>query len=184
MRDPSGDLVMKFARSRGPFAARAFADRYGLGVSMAEGLLARLTEEGRLIEGEFRPGGTEREWVDADVLRVDPAPLARPTAAAKSNRSRRTRWRGSSCTWHGIGRGPAGLDALLDAVEQLQGAPIPASVLEREILPARVANYQPRDARRAHGRRRSDVDRRRATRRSRRPHRALPHRPRARVAAA
>src|SRR5574342_360318 len=33
--------------------------------------------------------------------------------------------------------------ASLDAIEQLQGAPIPASVLEREVLPARVADYQP-----------------------------------------
>ena len=38
-----------------------------------------------------------------------------------------------------------GLDALLSAVEQLQGCPIPASVLESEILPARVAGYQPAD---------------------------------------
>ena len=36
-----------------------------------------------------------------------------------------------------------GLEALLDAVEQLQGAPLPFSVLEREVLPARVAGYQP-----------------------------------------
>jgi ATP-dependent Lhr-like helicase len=33
------------------------------------------------------------------------------------------------------------MDALLDAMEQLQGAPIAASLLEPEILPARIANY-------------------------------------------
>jgi len=38
-----------------------------------------------------------------------------------------------------------GLDALLDAIENLQGAPLPASLLEREILPARIAGYQPAD---------------------------------------
>ena len=39
----------------------------------------------------------------------------------------------------GRSRAPrAGPDALLSAVEQLQGAPIPASVLETEVLPARV----------------------------------------------
>jgi ATP-dependent Lhr-like helicase len=37
-------------------------------------------------------------------------------------------------------RGP---EALLDAIEQLQGAPLPFSILERDILPARVAGYQP-----------------------------------------
>ena len=37
-------------------------------------------------------------------------------------------------------RGP---EALLDAIEQLQGAPLPFSILERDILSARVARYQP-----------------------------------------
>jgi ATP-dependent Lhr-like helicase len=142
VRDPSGDLVMKFARSRGPFAARALADRYGLGVSIAEGLLARLAGEGRLIEGEFRPGGTDREWVDAEVLRSirrrSLARLRREVEPVEADALARF-----LVDWQGIGRGPAGLDSLLDAVERLQGAPIPASVLESDILPARVANYEP-----------------------------------------
>ena len=41
--------------------------------------------------------------------------------------------------WHGIGSGRRGLEALLDAIEQLQGAAIPASVLETRVLPARIA---------------------------------------------
>lgn len=45
--------------------------------------------------------------------------------------------------WQGVGSGRSGLDAVLDAVEQLQGAPVPASVLEASILPARVAGYSP-----------------------------------------
>ena len=69
VRDPAGDLVLRYARSHGPFTARMLADRFGLGVAVAEALLLRLTESGRLIEGEFRPGGSEREWIDADVLR-------------------------------------------------------------------------------------------------------------------
>src|SRR4030095_2834227 len=36
-----------------------------------------------------------------------------------------------------------GLETLLDAIEQLQGAAVPASVLEREVLPARVDDYTP-----------------------------------------
>ena len=45
--------------------------------------------------------------------------------------------------WHGIGSGRRGLETLLDAIEQLQGAAMPASLLERQILPARVEDYQP-----------------------------------------
>ena len=46
-------------------------------------------------------------------------------------------------SWHGLIRPRAGLDALLDVVERLQGAPLVASVLEREVLAARVDSYQP-----------------------------------------
>jgi ATP-dependent Lhr-like helicase len=105
-------------------------------------VLLRLTEAGRLMEGEFRPGGTEREWVDADVLRsLRRRSLARlrqeiePVDADALGRFR--------VAWHGIGSGRHGLEALLDAIEQLQGASVPASALEREILPARVEDYHP-----------------------------------------
>src|SRR5205814_1720229 len=40
--------------------------------------------------------------------------------------------------WQGIARPRRGLDALLGAVEQLQGAPLVASSLERELLAARI----------------------------------------------
>jgi ATP-dependent Lhr-like helicase len=45
--------------------------------------------------------------------------------------------------WHGLARQRFGLDGLLDAIEQLQGVPIAASVLEREVLAARVRGYTP-----------------------------------------
>ena len=55
--------------------------------------------------------------------------------------------------WHGViatsgGEGTAqpklrGVDGVLRAVEQLAGYPVPASALEKLILPARVADYQP-----------------------------------------
>ena len=44
--------------------------RYALDRATADAVLTRLTAEGRLVEGEFRPGGTEREWTDAGVLRM------------------------------------------------------------------------------------------------------------------
>ena len=142
VRDPAGDLALRYARSHGPFNARELAARHGLGIAVAEGLLLRLTEAGRLMEGEFRPGGADREWVDSDVLRsLRRRSLARlrqeiePVDADAFGRFR--------VAWHGIGSSRHGLEAVLDAIEQLQGASVPASVLEREVLPARVADYQP-----------------------------------------
>jgi ATP-dependent Lhr-like helicase len=142
VRDPAGDLALRYARSHGPFTARELGLRYGLGPAVAESILLRLTESGRLIEGEFRPGGTEREWVDPDVLRS----LRRRSLAALRQEIEPV---GADAlgrflmSWHGIGSLRHGLEPLLDAIEQLQGAAIPASVLERDVLPARVHDYQP-----------------------------------------
>jgi ATP-dependent Lhr-like helicase len=142
VRDPAGDLVLRFARSHGPFNAQAFADRYGLGVAVAEAMLKRLSEAGRLIEGEFRPGGSDLEWVDADVLRRlrsrSLARLRQQVEPVETDALGRF-----LVSWHGIGSSRRGADALLDAIEQLQGAPLTASVLEHQLLPARVADYQP-----------------------------------------
>jgi ATP-dependent Lhr-like helicase len=142
VRDPAGDLALRYARSHGPFTAPELAARYGLGVAVAEALLLRLAADGRLIEGEFRPGGAESEWIDPDVLRSlrrrSLAKLRQEIEPVDGDALGRF-----AVTWHGIGVGRRGLEPLLDAIEQLQGAAVPASVLEREILPARVEDYQP-----------------------------------------
>jgi ATP-dependent Lhr-like helicase len=144
VRDPLGDLVLRYARTHAPFTAPDFASRYGLGVPAAEAVLMRLAVEGRLVEGEFRPGGTRREWTDAGVLRMlRRRSLARlrhevePVDQAVLGRF--------ATTWQGIVKRRNGADALLDAIEQLQGAPLPASILETEILPARIDVYDPAD---------------------------------------
>ncbi|MDQ4117291.1 MAG: DEAD/DEAH box helicase, partial [Actinomycetota bacterium] len=74
--DPLGDLVVRYARTHGPFAARECAERFGLGVAVVAGVLDRLTGTGRLVRGELRPqaaipAGTtsEIEFCDAEVLR-------------------------------------------------------------------------------------------------------------------
>jgi ATP-dependent Lhr-like helicase len=144
VRDAALDLARRYARTHGPFTTAEFATRYGLGRSMAEALLKTLAAAGRLLEGEFRPGGSGGEWCDPDVLQtirrrslaklrkevepVEPAVLARLVTA-----------------WQSVTRPRVGLDALLDVVENLQGAPLPASILESEILSARIDGYSPAD---------------------------------------
>ena len=143
-RDAALDVARRYARTHAPFTTNDFAARYALGRSTAEALLRTLASAGRLLEGEFRPGGSGREWCDNDVLQtvrrrslaklrkevepVDPPVLARLVTS-----------------WQGLVRRRAGLDALLDAIENLQGAPLPASILESEILAARVEGYTPAD---------------------------------------
>ncbi len=68
--DPLGDLVARYARTHGPFTADAAATRYALGVAVVAGTLRRLAAAGRVVEGEFLPGGRGTEWCDAEVLRM------------------------------------------------------------------------------------------------------------------
>ena len=144
VRDPLGDLVSRYARTHGPFHPVDAARRFGLGVVVVDSALARLSATGRIAHGEFRPGGSGLEWCDAEVLRslrrrslaklrkeVEPVP---PDALVRFLPS-----------WQGLtgGNGSRGVDGLLRAVEQLQGALVPASALETLVLPGRVAGYVP-----------------------------------------
>ncbi len=135
--DALGDLVSRYARTHGPFHVEEVAARFGLGVSPVRAALERLGETERVLEGQFLPGGRGREWCDAQVLKViKQRSLAKlrkqvePVEPAALGRF--------LVEWQGLTRPRAGLDALLSAVEALQGAPVPASVLEREVLAARV----------------------------------------------
>ncbi len=140
--DPAGDLVSRYARTHAPFTPADPARRFAMSDAAVRAALTGLVERGRVLEGEFRPGGTGREFVDANVLRqlrrrslarlrkeveaVDPAALGRFVM-----------------TWHAIGSRRRGPDAVLDVIEQLQGSALPASTLERDILSARLADYEP-----------------------------------------
>ncbi|MDR3389055.1 MAG: ATP-dependent helicase, partial [Rudaea sp.] len=139
---PVLELVRRYARTHGPFTLREAADRFALDAAAVENALRQLAHEGRVLEGGFRPGGLNREWCDAEILRQirrkSLAKLRREVEPVEQYTLARflTHWQGLLTPR----RGPS-LDALLDAVESLQGAPLPASLLETSILPARIADY-------------------------------------------
>src|SRR5205085_8127377 len=66
---PLTAILVRFARGRGPFTTAEAAARLGLPVERLHEDLGELERVGRLVRGELRPGGTEREWCDPDVLR-------------------------------------------------------------------------------------------------------------------
>ena len=142
--DPKGNLVQRYARTHGPFTSAECAARFGLSRTVVEEILHRLVAGGRLLEGDFRPGGLQREWCDADVLatirRRSLARLRHDVEPVEPHVLARL-----ITTWQGVVKPRRGLDALLDAIEHLQGAPLVASLLEREILPARVDGYAASD---------------------------------------
>lgn len=143
VKDPLGDLLARYARTHGPFTSTAAAARFGLGTAVTDGALQRLAASGRIVQGEFHPAGIGQEWCDATVLRrlrrrslaalrheLEPVP---PAALA-----------GFLPQWQHLGSNSLrGIDGLARAIEQLQGAPVPASALEKLILPSRVSGYSP-----------------------------------------
>jgi ATP-dependent Lhr-like helicase len=140
---PLDGLLARWARTHAPFTADDPAARWGLGRSAVEDRLRAMAAAGALLEGAFRPGGAAHEFTDPDVLRQ-----LRRRSLAKLRREvepveHETLARFLSA-WHGIGSGAGGLGRLVEAVAQLEGVPIPASVLERDVLPARMAGYTPR----------------------------------------
>ena len=142
--DATGDLARRFSRTRGPFTTSAFAARYGLAEQRADAVLSALAQDGTLVEGEFTPGGTRREWCDPEALRTirqrSLAKLRKQVEPVEPDALGRLITR-----WQGVVSPRRGLDALLDAVEHLQGAALPASILETSILPSRVSGYAPID---------------------------------------
>jgi len=143
---PALELVRRYARTHGPFTLRAAAERFALDPTVAENALRQLLAEGRVLEGGFMPGGLHREWCDAEMLRLirrkSLARLRREVEPVEQHTLARflTHWQGLLMPRR---TGHANLDGLLDAIESLQGAPLPASLLEASILPARIAEYAP-----------------------------------------
>ncbi|MGW9440095.1 ATP-dependent helicase [Streptomyces sp. NPDC055607] len=143
VKDPLGDLLARYARTHGPFTSSRAGERFGLGTAVTDGALQRLAASGRVVQGEFHPSGIGQEWCDATVLRrlrrrslaalrheLEPVP---PAALASFLPQ-----------WQHLGsHGLRGIDGLARAVEQLQGAPVPASALEKLVLPSRVRDYSP-----------------------------------------
>ena len=147
--DAVGDLTGRFAARRGPFVPEDVARRYGLGAGVVRSALQRLEVDGRVLEGEYRPGGSGREWIDIEVLRrlrrmslaafrkeVEPAP---PEALARFAQV----WHGMESQRSSDGLRAASIDDMFRVIEQLQGVPLVASALERTMLRARLPGYRP-----------------------------------------
>ena len=141
--DPLGELLGRYARTRGPFSTAEAAARFGLGLRVAADVLGRMATDARLVRGDFTdlPDGSGEQWCDAEVLRI----LRRRSLAALRAQIEPV---GTSAyarflpAWQQVG-GAAGIDGLASVIEQLAGAALPASAVESLILAPRVRGYQP-----------------------------------------
>ncbi|MGH3020621.1 MAG: Lhr family helicase, partial [Gaiellaceae bacterium] len=127
--------VHRWARGRGPFTTAEAAARFGRDV---EHVLRELEAEELLVRGELRPGGTEREWCDPEVLRR----LRRASLAALRKEvepAEQAAFARFLSSWHGIDR----RSSLREALVPLQSLALPVSLWESELLPRRVPDYRP-----------------------------------------
>ncbi|MFL5925229.1 MAG: DEAD/DEAH box helicase, partial [Gaiellaceae bacterium] len=128
-------LVLRFARGRGPFTTAAANERFGRDVA---DVLVALEQDELLVRGELRPGGSEREWCDPEVLRrlrrASLAALRREVEPVDQEALARF-----MPGWHGIDRRAS----LREALVPLQALALPVSLWEAEVLPRRVPDYRP-----------------------------------------
>jgi ATP-dependent Lhr-like helicase len=135
-------VVARYARTHGPFTTDELRGRYGADPTA---VLTKLEREGSIVRGELRPGGTQREWCDADVLRR----LRRASLAVLRKEIEAADQRSLAAflpSWQGVDRHPAagaGVDRLREVLVPLQGLALPADVWERDVLPRRTGAYSP-----------------------------------------
>src|SRR5581483_9222870 len=127
-------LVLRYAKGRGPFTTDQANERFGRDVGE---VLHELEREELLVRGELRPGGTEREWCDPEVLRR----LRRASLAALRREVEPVEQEALARFlpgWHGIDRRAS----LREALIPLQALALPVALWESELLPRRVPGYR------------------------------------------
>ncbi len=127
-------VLRRHLAGHGPVTAAELADRYGVPEGEITATLMELRSDGQVSTGEFRPGGTTREWVDTDnlkrihretlqVLRKEIQPVD-PERYADLLLSQAVEMPGTE----------GGARLVLD---RLAGVPVPAAALVPEILAPR-----------------------------------------------
>jgi ATP-dependent Lhr-like helicase len=141
--EPLDSLLRRWARTHVPFVTSDPAARWAVPSPKVEAALNRLAAHGEVLAGEFRRATDGREYCHPEVLKV----LRRRSLAALRHEVESVAPEALARflpAWHGIGAKATGVDRLLEVVFQLQGASLPASVIERDIIAARVGAYSPR----------------------------------------
>ena len=141
--DPLGELLGRYARTRGPFTSQEAAERFGLGLRVTADVLGRMSADRRLVRGEFTAVEDTEQWCDADVLKI----LRRRSLAALRAQVEPVSTAAYARflpAWQQVGvEKSSGIDGLASVIEQLSGVPIPASAIEPLVFGQRVRNYQP-----------------------------------------
>ncbi len=133
--------------SIGPTTAAALAERLGLTAASIEAALLQLEADGAVLRGQFSAGaGDAVEWCERGLLarihRLTLGRLRREIQAVTPADFMR-----SLFTWQHAQ--PAaqlhGRDGVRQIIAQLEGLELPGPAWERDVLPVRIADYDPAD---------------------------------------
>ncbi|MBK9753725.1 MAG: DEAD/DEAH box helicase [Nannocystis sp.] len=136
-------LVRALVQGLGPSSAATMAGMLGLTESQVEAALAQLELAGIVLQGEFLAAETIT-WCERRILqRIHRLTLGRlreeirPVTPAELVRF--------LLRWQHVQPGTQlhGAEGLLRVIEQLEGLELPAQAWEREVLPRRIAGYDP-----------------------------------------
>jgi ATP-dependent Lhr-like helicase len=143
------EALVEIVRGRleglGPVTREALAASLGLVDNEIAAALAALEAEGFAMRGRFTPGAAGEEWCERRLLaRIHGYTVKRLRAEIEPVAARD--FLRFLLTWQRVAPDARmqGLDAIDSVVAQLEGFEAPAAAWESEILPARLAGYEPR----------------------------------------
>ena len=135
-------LLIRWLLHHAVSSAPEIADRYGVPVERVRRRMAHLVSVGTVLQGSFTTGAAETQYCHHEVLDLlKRRALAHLRSQVESVDQRQ--FARFLPNWQGLATPGLGVDAVLAAIDQLAGYPIPASMVEAFVLAARVRDYQP-----------------------------------------
>jgi ATP-dependent Lhr-like helicase len=138
------EILRGWFECTGPRTAAAYSEELALPRGVVDQALAQLEAEGQILRGHFTAGASEVEWCHRRLLsrihRLTISRLRREIEPVSTSQYYAFLER-----WQHLAPGSQlyGVDGTLQVIRQLQGSEYPAAAWEAEILPRRVAGYQP-----------------------------------------
>ncbi len=138
-------VLRRFLRSAGPVTLEQVLDRYGFQKPQLEQALEGLTAGRELVRGQFTAPDRD-EYCDSHLLER----IHRRTLALLREEVKPVSLYAYSdflLRWQHVAPGSRlrGAEGLRSVLEQLRGVGLPAVVWERDVLPARLEDYDPAD---------------------------------------
>ncbi|MET0151254.1 MAG: DEAD/DEAH box helicase [Candidatus Binatia bacterium] len=140
------EIVRGWMSVTGPVTAADLAERLALAVARVDAALARLEADGQVMQGSFNPGSSGGDWCDRALLarihRMTLGRLRREIEAVSPAELVRF-----LLHWQHVHPGTQlhGRDGVLEVIRQLEGIELPGPAWERDVLPARIADYDAAD---------------------------------------